>query len=223
MPANLCSVISKPTKATTKRLSVQLRKEKVVPVKRSRKTNKQSPTRALQVTINNTDAGAQPTPVGVVSSAPPSGVLQTQTTWSPNPGPALATSLFLQPQPQFTSALTSQTWAPSWNPQTGSYALVQQFPQVPWMSRDDGYKLATNATSTMYRTTFISPHSGAQHPAGVAHTPTIAADSTRVTSAQCCASNIVFAATTAFAASEYHWQPIISASQPFSAGHNSTG
>ena len=49
---------------------MQLRKEKVVPAKRSRKTNEQLPTRALQVTINNTEAGAQPTPVGVVLSAP---------------------------------------------------------------------------------------------------------------------------------------------------------
>ena len=136
MPANLHSVVSKPTKATSKRLrlSVQLRKEKVVLAKRPRKTNQQSPTRALQVTINNSEVGAQPTPVGVVSSAPPSGVLQTQTTWSLNPGPALATSSFLQPQPQFTSALTNQTWASSWNPQTGTYASVPQFPQVPWMS-----------------------------------------------------------------------------------------
>ena len=102
-------------------------------MKRS-KTNEQLPTRALQVTINNTEAGAQPTPVGVVSSAPPLGVLQTWTTWSLNPGPALATSSFLQPQPQFTSAPTNQTWASSWNPQTGTYALVQQFPQVPQMS-----------------------------------------------------------------------------------------
>ena len=60
-------------------------------------------------------------------------MLKTPTTWSLNLGPTLPISSFLQPQPQFTSALTNQTWASSWNPQTRTYTLVQQFPQVPWM------------------------------------------------------------------------------------------
>ena len=88
----------------------------------------------LQVTISISEAGGQLTPPSVVLSAQPNGVLQTQTTWSLNPGPVLATSSFLPPQPHFTNTPTNQTWASSWNPQTGAYMSNQHFPQVPWMT-----------------------------------------------------------------------------------------
>ena len=86
------------------------------------------------MTISISEAGGQLTPPSVVLSAQPNGVLQTQTTWSLNPGPVLATSSFLPPQPHFTNTPTNQTWASSWNPQTGAYMSNQHFPQVPWMT-----------------------------------------------------------------------------------------
>ena len=103
MPPTLCSVASKPTWPATKLPNVQLQKEKNVPNKHSKKAQDQQDTTNLQVTINNSETGSQLTSLGVVLSAQPSDVLQTQTTWSLTLGPVLANTSLLPPQPQFTT------------------------------------------------------------------------------------------------------------------------